>query len=63
MPPATHQGSSCRPIRRRASTPAGTFTDTLGVRAFNTLDGSKDVNSYARNVGLVHDGPLLVLNF
>jgi hypothetical protein len=48
-------------IGRTVSTGAGTFTDTLRVRDFNPLDGSRGIKSYARNVGLIHDGPLLLL--
>jgi hypothetical protein len=38
--------------------PAGTFTDTIAVRDFNPLDGSKGTKVYARGVGLIQDGPL-----
>jgi hypothetical protein len=38
--------------------PAGTFTDTIIVRDFNPLDGSRGTKAYARDVGLVRDGPL-----
>jgi hypothetical protein len=48
---------------RTVKTPAGTFTDTIRVRDFNPLDGSKGVKSYARDVGLIHDGPLLLLSY
>jgi hypothetical protein len=50
-------------VGRTVSTPAGTFTDTLRVRDFNPLDGSRDAKSYARFVGLIHDGPLLLLSY
>jgi hypothetical protein len=50
-------------VGRTVSTPAGTFTDTLRVRDFNPLDGSRGVKSYARNVGVIHDGPLLLSSF
>jgi hypothetical protein len=43
-------------------TPAGPFTETIGVRDFNSLDGSRGTKSYARNVGLIQDGPLLLLS-
>ena len=41
--------------------PAGTFTDTITVRDFNPLDRSKGTKVYARNVGLIQDGPLGLL--
>jgi hypothetical protein len=50
-------------VGRTVSTPAGTFTDTLRVRDFNPLDGSRGAKSYARFVGLIHDGPLLLLTY
>jgi hypothetical protein len=50
-------------IGRTVSTPANTFTDTLRVRDFNPLDGSRGIKSYARDVGLIHDGPLLLLTY
>jgi hypothetical protein len=48
---------------RTVKTPAGTFTDTIRVRDFNPLDGTKDTKSYARNIGLIQDGPLLLLSY
>jgi hypothetical protein len=50
-------------VGRSVTTPAGTFTDTIRVRDFNPLDGSRGFKTYARNVGLIHDGPLLLLSF
>ena len=50
-------------VGRTVSTPAATFTDTLRVRDFNPLDGSRGFKSYARNIGLIHDGPLLLMGF
>jgi hypothetical protein len=38
--------------------PAGTFTNTITVRDFNPLDGSRGTKVYASGVGLVRDGPL-----
>jgi hypothetical protein len=38
--------------------PAGTFSDTITVRDFNPLDGSRGTKVYVRDVGLVRDGPL-----
>jgi hypothetical protein len=49
-------------VGRTVTTPAGTFTDTISVRDFNPLDGSRSRKSYARTVGLIHDGPLLLLS-
>jgi hypothetical protein len=42
-------------------TPAGTFTNTIGVRDFNPLDGSRSTKAYASGVGLVVDDKLLLL--
>ncbi len=44
-------------------TPAGRFTDTIRVRDFNPLDGSKGTKSYATDVGLIQDGPLLLTSY
>lgn len=38
--------------------PAGTFTNTIRVRDFNPLDGSKGIKIYAPRVGIIRDGPL-----
>jgi hypothetical protein len=43
--------------------PAGTFTDTITVRDFNPLDGSKGTKVYAPDVGLVRDGPLSLVSY
>ena len=43
--------------------PAGIFTNAIKVRDFNPLDGSKGVKWYAREVGLVVDGPLTLVVF
>jgi hypothetical protein len=43
--------------------PAGTFSDTITVRDFNPLDGSRGTKVYARNVGLVVDGPLDLVRY
>jgi hypothetical protein len=53
-------------IIRRGSTvtvPAGIFTDTITVRDFNPLDGSKGTKVYAGGVGLIEDGPLQLVSF
>jgi hypothetical protein len=43
--------------------PAGTFTDTIVVRDFNPLDGSKGTKVYAPDVGLIRDGPLDLIRY
>jgi hypothetical protein len=46
-------------VRRGSFTvAAGTFADTITVRDFNPLDGSRTTKVYARDVGLIADGPL-----
>jgi hypothetical protein len=50
-------------IGKTVRTPADTFTDTITVRDFNPLDGSRGTKSYARNVGLIQDGPLLLVSY
>jgi hypothetical protein len=42
---------------------AGRFTDTIRVQESNPLDGSKGDKVYARNVGLVVDGPVELVSF
>jgi hypothetical protein len=37
-----------------------TYTNTIRVREFNPLDGDKGYKVYARNVGLIADGDLLL---
>jgi hypothetical protein len=43
--------------------PADTFTDTITVRDFNPLDGSRGTKVYARDVGLIRDGPLDLISY
>jgi hypothetical protein len=43
---------------RTVTVPAGTFSDTITVRDFNPLDGSKGTKVYAPGTGLIVDGPL-----
>ena len=53
-------------IVRKGSTvkvPAGTFSDTITVRDFNPLDGSRGTKVYARDVGLIRDGPLDLISY
>jgi hypothetical protein len=42
---------------------AGTFADTLTVRDFNPLDGSRGTKVYAPGVGLIVDGPLDLISY
>jgi hypothetical protein len=52
-------------VTRRGSytVPAGSFADTLTVRDFNPLDGSRSTKVYARDVGLISDGPLALYSY
>lgn len=43
--------------------PAGTFTETIRVREFNPLDGDRDEKVFAANVGMIIDGPLMLMSF
>jgi len=45
-------------IGQTVAVPAGTFTNTLKVRDFNPLDGSRGTKVYAPAVGIIRDGPL-----
>jgi hypothetical protein len=45
-------------IGQTVTVPAGTFTNTLRVRDFNPLDGSRGVKVYAPDFGIIRDGPL-----
>jgi hypothetical protein len=50
--------------RRGAATVSGvTFEDTITVRDFNPLDGSKGTKVYAAGIGIIRDGPLDVVSF
>jgi hypothetical protein len=42
---------------------AGTFADTLTVRDFNPLDGSRSTKVYAQGVGLIADSPLELIRY
>ena len=48
---------------RTVTVPAGTFTDTITVRDFNPLDGSRGTKVYAPGVGLIIDGPLDLIDY
>jgi hypothetical protein len=43
--------------------PAGTFKHTIKVRDRNPLDGSTGIKFYARDVGLIVDGPLRLVRY
>jgi hypothetical protein len=43
--------------------PAGTFANTITVRDFNPLDGSRGTKVYAPSVGLIVDGPLALIDY
>jgi hypothetical protein len=42
---------------------AGTFTETIMVRDFNPLDGSRSTKVYAAGVGLIRDTPLDLVSY
>jgi hypothetical protein len=48
---------------RSVKVPAGTFADTITVRDFNPLDGSKGTKVYAPGVGLIVDGPVDLISY
>jgi hypothetical protein len=48
---------------RTVTVPAGTFVDTIEVRDFNPLDGSRSTKVYARDVGLIRDVPLDLVSY
>jgi hypothetical protein len=48
---------------RTVTVPAGTFDDTITVRDFNPLDGSRGTKVYAPVVGLIVDGPLDLISY
>jgi hypothetical protein len=48
---------------RTVTVPAGTFDDTITVRDFNPLDGSRGTKVYAPGVGLIIDGPLDLISY
>jgi hypothetical protein len=45
-----------------ARLPDGTVVNTITVRDFNPLDGSRGTKVYAQGVGLIEDGPLRLLS-
>ena len=44
-----------------ATLPDGRVVDTIVVRDFNPLDGSRGTKVYGQGVGLIEDGPLRLL--
>jgi hypothetical protein len=48
---------------RTVTVPAGTFENTITVRDFNPLDGSRATKVYAPDVGLIVDGPLDLIDY
>jgi hypothetical protein len=51
-------------VRRGSFTvPAGTFDDTITVRDFNPLDGSRSTKVYALGVGLIADDVLELVSY
>lgn len=49
--------------RGSATVPAGTFPDTITVRDFNPLDGSRSTKLYALDVGLIRDDTLELVSY
>jgi hypothetical protein len=45
-----------------ARLPDGTVLNTITVRDFNPLDGSKGTKLYAEGIGLIQDGPLWLIS-
>ena len=50
-------------VGRTVTVPAGTFTQTITVRDFNPLDGSKGTKNYAAGVGLITDAGLELISY
>jgi hypothetical protein len=50
-------------VGRTVTVPAGTFTQTITVRDFNPLDGSRGTKSYAAGVGLITDAGLELISY
>jgi hypothetical protein len=50
-------------VGRAVTVPAGTFTETIMVRDFNPLDGSRSTKVYAAGVGLIRDTPLDLVSY
>jgi hypothetical protein len=56
-------GSSIVALGETVSVPAGEFTDTLTVHDVNPLDDEVETKHYARNVGLIVDADLELLEY
>jgi hypothetical protein len=50
-------------VGKTVTAPAGTFNDTIRVRDFNPLDGSRGFKVYAPDVGIIVDGPLSLISY
>ena len=50
-------------VGRTVTVPAGTFTQTITVRDFNPLDGSKGTKVYAAGIGLIKDAALDLVSY
>jgi hypothetical protein len=50
-------------VGRPVTVPAGTFTDTITVRDFNPLDGSRSTKVYAAGVGLIRDAAFDLISY
>jgi hypothetical protein len=48
---------------RTVTVPAGTFTNTIQVRDFNPLDGSRSTKVYAPGIGLIQDDSLELISY
>lgn len=50
-------------VGRAVTVPAGTFTETITVRDFNPLDGSRGTKVYAAGVGLIRDAAFDLVSY
>ena len=50
-------------LGERVTVPAGTFTDTLSVQDVNPIDDEVDEKRYGRDVGLLVDESLLLIEY
>jgi hypothetical protein len=50
-------------IGKTVTVPAGTFENTIKVRDFNPLDGSRGTKVYAPSVGIIIDGALNLVRY
>lgn len=49
--------------KNRITVPAGTFDETIRIRESNPLDGDFDFKVFAKDVGILIDGPLSLLSY